>query len=74
MKEHLEGEYGYVPIDASENNTEKVEEIEVCGYPGNKGNTMWSATGPFNTTDNFLQYAITTDIGQSGGPILKLNR
>ena len=30
----LSGEYGFLGIDSDEENIEKEEEIEICGYPG----------------------------------------
>ena len=73
LEEDLEEKYGYMAIDFREENVKDVEEIEVCGYPGDKDpHTMWNAFGEFKIIDKeFLSYRIPTFRGQSGSPIIK---
>ena len=60
-------------IDTREKNMERVREVELCGYPGDKPrHTMWHGFGDCqNFTDSFLFYNIRTRPGQSGSPIIK---
>ena len=60
-------------IDTRRENEKGVEEMEVCGYPGDKEcRTMWHAFGPFlNVTEQFINYQIPTTGGQSGSPVIK---
>ena len=69
----MEETNGYLGIDARVNNTDGVEDIEICGYPGDKEKyTMWSAHGPYKSnTEDFLKYKIAAKGGQSGSPIIK---
>ena len=69
----MEEKYGYLAIDFREENMKDVEEIEVCGYPGDKdAHTMWNAFGGFRISrEKFLSYRIPTFRGQSGSPIIK---
>ena len=72
IEEDLEAKYGYLGIDMREENTEKVQNIEVCGYPGDKErHTMWHASGKYITNEFFFYYSIRTSQGQSGSPIIK---
>ena len=55
---------------------EEIEDVEVCGYPGDKEHhTMWSAHGPtkINNSETLMAYQIPTMWGQSGGPVIKRN-
>ena len=48
LEEDLGNRYGWLGIDTSKENTKRVEEIEVCGYPGDKESyTMWQAVGKY---------------------------
>ena len=61
-------------IDTSEENTDMVEKMEVCGYLKNdkESHTMWHAFGPYTkATEDFLSYKIPTKPGQSGSPVIK---
>ena len=54
----------------------KKEEVEICGYPGDKctksEKTMWSASDTCEEVNSdFIYYLIPTEKGQSGSPILK---
>ena len=73
LEEDLEETNGYLGIDARLNNADGVDDIEVCGYPGDKEkHTMWSAHEPYkNNTEYFLKYKMATEVGQSGSPIIK---
>ena len=50
-----------------------MEEVEVCGYPGDKdAHTMWYAKGKYETAhETFFTHKISTFGGQSGSPFLK---
>ena len=52
LEADLGEKYGWVGIDTRWWNTERVEEVEVCGYPGDKKeeNTMWKASGKYTAT------------------------
>ena len=73
LEEDISEEYGYLGIDASKKNVEKMMKAETCGYPGDKPDrTMWHAVGPLEELDeDFLYYSIPTVKGQSGSPIIK---
>ena len=50
------------------------QEVHLGGYPGGdypeKGNALYSATGSIlAVTDTFIEYAISTATGNSGGPV-----
>ena len=73
LGEDLGNKYGWIGIDRRKENTGRVEEVEICGYPGDKDtNTMWQARGPFRATDLFFKHRIPTTEGQSGSPIIKI--
>ena len=74
LEEDLSGRYGYLGIDASEENLEGVDEVEVCGYPSDKKpkHTMWTAAGKLRGHNKkFLLHKIPTEEGQSGSPLIK---
>ena len=63
LEKDLGEEHGWVGIDASKENTKKVEQVEVCGYPGDKiAKTgykefpMWRDSGEFKVRGPFLTY------------------
>ena len=60
-------------IDYRRGNIKGVEEMEVCGYPGDKeAHTMWNAFGSCTSdTETMLKYKIPTWPGQSGSPVIK---
>ena len=74
LEEELAEEYGYLGIDSRENNIKGVNEIEICGYPGDKKRrTMWSSKGSIekNSFECFIKHLIPTEDGQSGSPLIK---
>ena len=74
MEQELDKMYGYLGIDTREENTENMEEIEVCGYPNTTDQThkMCNAVGPCDSASkSFLTYKIPTKPGQSGSPIIR---
>ena len=73
LEEDLKEIYGYMGIDTTVK-AEEIEDVEVCGYPGDKErHTMWSAHGPTKKYRELLAYTIPTMHGQSGAPIIKRN-
>ena len=71
-------QHGWIGIDVSWNNCKGVDEVEVCGYPGDKHKkskytewTMWKDSGKYEIKDPFLTYKISTSAGNSGSPLLK---
>ena len=73
LEDDLGDKYGYIGIDTSKDSAQEDDEIEVCGYPGDKEpHTMWHAIGGCKkATDSILSYKIPTYEGQSGCPIIK---
>ena len=76
LEEDLGNEYGWIGIDSSDKNTKGVEQVELCGYPVDKREegefTMWKESGKYEASQNFLNYRISTEGGNSGSPLLKI--
>ena len=75
LEKDLLEDYGYVGIDTQKDNIKSgEEEIEICGYPRYKDEPMmWTTTGKaIQVDENFIYSQITTSVGQSGSPIIKI--
>ncbi|MBF0777970.1 trypsin-like peptidase domain-containing protein [Streptococcus cuniculi] len=50
------------------------QKVQVVGYPSDKGEYMYAASGPvLESSDRLLRYQIDTYGGNSGGPVLDAN-
>ena len=64
LEEDIGKKYGWIGIDTRNKNTQKIEEIEICGYPSDKeAHTMWHAQGKFIDSDFFFSYQIQFETG-----------
>ena len=73
LEEDASQAYGYLGLDTGKMNVRDHEDIEICGYPGDKEDKeMWTANGSVGSiNEDFIYYPVPTETGQSGAPIVK---